>query len=217
MGISNVASNFRPGICTSTTRPTTPFEGQVIYETDTNQTLVYDGAAWVMVHDLDTPPGMVLVKTQTIGTTVSSVTVSSAFSADYDVYKIVISGGAASTTTRLDLTLGSTTSGYYTAGTFRQFAGTSTTLLYVDDENVAYWYAGETNTNSHSFDVTLINPYLSKVTSFEGYLFPARTDGYLGSVGGFLNNTTSYTAFTITPASGTLTGGTIRVYGYRNS
>jgi hypothetical protein len=37
------------------------------------------------------------------------------------------------------------------------------------------------------------------------------------NTGGFLNNTTSYTAFTFTPSSGTLTGGTIRVYGYRNS
>jgi len=33
---------------------------------------------------------------------------------------------------------------------------------------------------------------------------------------GYVNNTTQYTAFTISPSSGTLTGGTIRVYGYRN-
>jgi hypothetical protein len=31
---------------------------------------------------------------------------------------------------------------------------------------------------------------------------------------GYLDNTTSYTDFTLTPSSGTLTGGTIRVYGY---
>lgn len=35
-------------VCTSTTRPTaTVFEGQVIYETDTDKLLVYSGAAWV--------------------------------------------------------------------------------------------------------------------------------------------------------------------------
>ncbi len=33
-------------ICTSTTRPASPFEGQRIYETDTNKEWVYDGAAW---------------------------------------------------------------------------------------------------------------------------------------------------------------------------
>jgi hypothetical protein len=46
MGISNVASNLRPGICTSSTRPTTPYEGQVIYETDTDKVMVYDGSVW---------------------------------------------------------------------------------------------------------------------------------------------------------------------------
>lgn len=33
-------------VCTSTTRPATPFEGQRIYETDTNRELLYDGSAW---------------------------------------------------------------------------------------------------------------------------------------------------------------------------
>jgi hypothetical protein len=36
-------------ICTSGTRPGTPVEGQHIYETDTNQTLKYDGSGWVQV------------------------------------------------------------------------------------------------------------------------------------------------------------------------
>jgi hypothetical protein len=31
-----------------------------------------------------------------------------------------------------------------------------------------------------------------------------------------LNDTTSYTSFELSPSSGTLTGGTIYVYGYRN-
>lgn len=35
-----------PYICTSATRPGSPFEGQLIYETDTNKYLSYDGAAW---------------------------------------------------------------------------------------------------------------------------------------------------------------------------
>ena len=33
-------------ICTSSTRPASPFEGQVIYETDTGLTRYYDGTAW---------------------------------------------------------------------------------------------------------------------------------------------------------------------------
>ena len=41
---SNLA---RPGVCTSTTRPASPFEGQAIYETDTDKTFIWNGATWV--------------------------------------------------------------------------------------------------------------------------------------------------------------------------
>jgi hypothetical protein len=34
-------------VCASTTRPVTPFEGQQIYETDTNRSWTYNGAAFV--------------------------------------------------------------------------------------------------------------------------------------------------------------------------
>jgi hypothetical protein len=49
MGLSNYLPSSRlikPGVCTSTTRPASPFEGQVIYETDTDKMLVYNGSAW---------------------------------------------------------------------------------------------------------------------------------------------------------------------------
>jgi hypothetical protein len=36
-------------VCSSTTRPATPFDGQTIYETDTNKFLSYDGASWIAV------------------------------------------------------------------------------------------------------------------------------------------------------------------------
>lgn len=73
-------------ICTSSTRPGSPVEGQGIFETDTNRVLFYDNSAWVMVADTDQPPGLQLVKTQTVGTGVSSVVVTDAFSADFDNY-----------------------------------------------------------------------------------------------------------------------------------
>ena len=41
---SNLA---RPGVCTSTTRPASPYEGQAIYETDTDKTFIWNGATWV--------------------------------------------------------------------------------------------------------------------------------------------------------------------------
>ena len=38
----------KPGVCTSSTRPASPYEGQVIYETDTDRVLVWNANAWVM-------------------------------------------------------------------------------------------------------------------------------------------------------------------------
>jgi hypothetical protein len=67
VGLSNYLPSSRisqSGVCTSTTRPASPFEGQVIYETDTNRVLVWDNSAWVMVLDTDQPPGLQLIKTQ---------------------------------------------------------------------------------------------------------------------------------------------------------
>lgn len=102
MGISNIASNLRPGICTSTTRPTTPYEGQVIYETDTNRVLVWDNAAWVDPSTGETGRSGLVVMTPTSvsgsgvslsGSTVSVSTASSAtingvFTSDFDFYQI---------------------------------------------------------------------------------------------------------------------------------
>jgi hypothetical protein len=36
----------RPGVCTSLARPASPYEGQAIYETDTDKIFVWRGAAW---------------------------------------------------------------------------------------------------------------------------------------------------------------------------
>jgi hypothetical protein len=49
MGLSNqipASRLIQPGVCTSATRPDSPFEGQVIYETDTDKVLVWNGSAW---------------------------------------------------------------------------------------------------------------------------------------------------------------------------
>ena len=40
-------SIIKPGVCTSTTRPASPYEGQAIYETDTDLAKIWNGSAWV--------------------------------------------------------------------------------------------------------------------------------------------------------------------------
>jgi hypothetical protein len=50
MGISQqigASSMIKWGVCTSSTRPASPYAGQHIYETDTNLQFVWNGSAWV--------------------------------------------------------------------------------------------------------------------------------------------------------------------------
>ena len=46
MAINSLSTGWRPGVCTSSTRPTAPYEGQIIYETDTGQMSVWSGSVW---------------------------------------------------------------------------------------------------------------------------------------------------------------------------
>jgi len=210
--VLGASSVIKPGVCTSTTRPTVPYVGQLIFETDTNRLVVWNGSSWVYLVDSDSPPGLELVKTQTIGTTVSSVPVTGAFSSDFDSYKIIINGGAASTSIDLWMTLGATATGYYSSLFYTIYNNTPAA---VGSSNAVRWpYVGAATTSSIHLSMDIHSPFLSEQTSFAAML---ASDGYAGSSSGYLANTTSYTDFTITPSTGTLTGGTIRVYGYRKS
>ena len=42
-------SLIKPGVCTTATRPASPYTGQAIYDTTLSQVLVYNGTAWVVV------------------------------------------------------------------------------------------------------------------------------------------------------------------------
>ena len=46
MGISQGVGSLQTGVCTSTTRPASPYVGQMIYETDTGAILVWKGSSW---------------------------------------------------------------------------------------------------------------------------------------------------------------------------
>lgn len=49
MGLSSqlaASAISRPGVCTSTTKPASPYEGQVIYTTDLDTLEIWNGTAW---------------------------------------------------------------------------------------------------------------------------------------------------------------------------
>ena len=210
--VLGASSVIKPGVCTSTTRPSVPYEGQLIYETDTDRIAAWNGSTWVYTHS----SGLVLISSTTIGSAVSSVTVTGAFSATYDNYRIIISGGVGSATTGIDMQLGSTTTGYYKGSFLNTY--TSATVSSDQQANAANWGAvGLTTANTLNGDITLFGPNLAKNTIFHSAAVYSHTTGRFWSSGGYLADTTQYTAFTVSTAGQTMTGGTIRVYGYANS
>lgn len=157
--------------------------------------------------------GLWLVKTQTIGTGVSSVTVTGAFSANYDNYLITYTGGTSSTSTFIKMTLGSTVANYYYAVNGHTYANATANS---GSANVAFFFGGWVDTTGSFANVNVVRPFASERTGFFMNTAVFSTTGFIYHGGGYLNDTTSYTAFTFTPNAGTLTGGTIRIYGYRN-
>jgi hypothetical protein len=160
--------------------------------------------------------GLWLVKSQAVGTGVSSVTVTGAFSADYDNYKVIFSGGVNSAQGDLGLTLGSTSSGYTHNVITTTWSNTPSSILAGTLNGSSWSRAGVAEPDSNYLNLDIINPFLARRTIAWGSFVGSDSTRVGGSFSGFLADTTSYTAFTITPATGTMTGGTIRVYGYRN-
>jgi hypothetical protein len=159
---------------------------------------------------------LTLIKTQTIGTTVSSVTVTDAFSSTYDAYKIILTGGVASQTNQLSLRLGSTTTNYSLFQVYGAY--NSATVSGSNYDNLDRWGGtGAGSTTSLMMDVNLLGPNLAKNTHYYSLASTAVAQGNAFMSMGYLADTTQYTAFTILTSAGTMTGGTIRVYGYQNS
>jgi hypothetical protein len=197
-----------------------PQEGNMSFLKDTNSTEYYSGSAWVAVAGAAAAPGLTLVKTQTIGSAVSTVTVTNAFSATYDNYLILISGGTTSATAGVgfSMQLGSTTTGYYVAG-FYNYANSAT--ITGDSYNNTSSFVGVCNgtTTSTSAVITLTGPNLAKPTAAQYQSQRTETsDSIAARYMAFESSSTQHTDFTLSVTnSATATGGTIKVYGYANS
>jgi hypothetical protein len=158
--------------------------------------------------------GMVLVKTQTIGSAVSSVTVTNAFSATYDNYKIIVSGGVGSLSNEvLRLQLGSITTGYYGGLIYTGYTGSTVSGL--SQNNAANLsYVGTVNTFSLNAQIEVNAPFLTEQKMISATFYDGNNHG---RTQGLCDGLTSVSAFTLIVSTGTITGGTIAVYGYGKS
>jgi hypothetical protein len=155
--------------------------------------------------------GLQLVKSQAIGSGVASVTVTAAFSAKYDQYRIVINGGTNSAQNYGRLILGASNTQYYYGGPGWSYTGGGSGVNGNNDSSWnTVWYAP--SANFLDCNIELKNPFLAQFTGINFSFTNTSIGGFIGA--GEHKVATSYTAFTLAPLSGTLTGGTIYVYGY---
>ena len=158
--------------------------------------------------------GLWLVKTQTIGTAVSSVTVTGAFSTDYDAYQIVVTGGTFNTTLVWGVFQFSSahTTGYYGAAQFIDTAGAATAQGTSNLGRLLVTRSSTTTAGVSSWVVNVANPMNAVRKSIWGQC----SGGNMVTHGGYYDSTSTFSQFVLSPSAGTLTGGTIRVYGIRN-
>jgi hypothetical protein len=223
MTISATTQGLKPGVCTSSNRPANPFDGMVIYETDTDKIAVYDSSAWVYKTGTTAPtaPGLVLVATAT-ATAVQTLSINDCFSSAYAAYEIEIIntdsvGANVGFTARLRVGGTDTTTQYVSQAIY----GYSTTIgtnnnFFGSDE----WYVSELDpTNKGYFTkMTLHNPNVATKTT--GRVLSNYSNSSVGlvilSIALVQDSTTQFTGITFITAGTSFTG-TIRVYGYANS
>jgi len=158
--------------------------------------------------------GLWLVKSQAVSNGVSSVIVSSAFSADYDQYLITYSGGNITSAGAISLKLGASVTGYFGVLIFTNTT-TPVATAAADNNAGSFSFVGgaEANQNAH-VSVNLFNPFQSVYTKLRNGSY--QNSNNYGMYNGEHRVATSYTDFTLSIGAGTFTGGTIRVYGFRN-
>jgi hypothetical protein len=175
--------------------------GEVLTASDTNTYLANSG--------------LVYVTSATVGSGVTSVTVSNCFSSTYSDYQINLNGIVSSTGTQLRLTLGSANTSYYSTQYYDLVGGGATGSAYVN--NGAFWRFMEINVNVGENACSLIvnGPNTTNARkNFYGNYVGANFGGWAA---GQLVSSTQFTSFTITPATGTITGGTLTIFGFRKA
>jgi hypothetical protein len=157
--------------------------------------------------------GLWLVKSQAVGAGVASISVTGAFSADYDNYRIIYSGGTASATTDLSLTLGGSATAYFGAMQFQSTTSGTVSAAGTNNGTGFPWLGGSAGAQAVHASFELFNPFLPMYTKIRHATYQ-NGDNY-GSMNGEHRVATGYTSFAITVGTGTITGGTISVYGFK--
>lgn len=188
---------------------------------------VYDGSQWVDIAQSTTDlssyqtkanTGLHLIKTQTITSSVASVTVTGAFSATYDAYLLVLSNIGANASMNLTLQMGTNNANYYWSETSgAAYSTPSGNVVFSNGNNTTSYTTGIIAASgvSSGGTINVINPFIATTTMMTSFGADVRTTGTgPRNASGYHNSNTSFSSFTINATGGSLTAGNISVYGY---
>ena len=169
--------------------------------------------------------GMVYINSWTVGSGVTSVTMTNAFPSGYNAFRILWVGGTMTSSTadsQIAAQVGN-------SGTWLATAYYSTLLYVLRASNTTPRAAGNENatllnwvgggyTDGAFADMTLIDVNQSLKTHFYGQGYAQWGDAGQGAVSGFINNQTAYADLKlIVTGTGTMSGGKVYSYGYRTA
>ena len=228
MGITQqigASSIIKPGVIDNTAaRPASPYEGQVIFQKDMDQLLVWNGTAWVIPNSPAQNPGgleLVTVQSFTSASSASPVDVSNCFTSTYDNYRVLLTyTGTASEFMSFQFrnSGGVVNSSFYRSQVTRSYGTTvDATSVYNSSAFGNFGYSYGTNSNYSTTSCDIVSPNLNTPTAATMNFYCDNAGSSVNFVmnGGFMYAVSGVmTGFRIFPTSGNITG-SVSVYGYR--
>jgi hypothetical protein len=222
--VIGASSVIKPGVVTSSTRPSAPFVGQLIYETDTARLVAYNGSAWITQNGGLVPiiPTSVSVGggTATVGTNgqvtftsaTTSLSLNGVFSSAYDNYRIVYRATYASASSlgaRLRIGTTDTATNYIFASVFTN-TGTASAL---STTTTSFGLAISSMT-TRNVVADIVSPFIATSTGFIGIGREQNAGANYGiiSYGHAQIDSTSFDGITL--LNDQAQTGTVSIYGY---
>lgn len=209
----------KPGvIANAAARPASPYDGQVVYQQDTDQAYVWNGSAWVLLSTgTANPPGLEYISTTSF-TAASTMQFTSAFTSAYRNYRCILEMTASSSTNFYIRFLVGTTvqiGNILCTNSYNQLSAASIVKNTRSDQYGLIGACFPTYTSNYLIDWQ--NPQVADYTSYyaNGVGGRSNTDSDFNQT--FARNivTTQIDGFEITTASAATMTGSMRLYGYK--
>lgn len=181
--VLGASSVIKPGVCTSTTRPSVPYEGQLIYETDTDLILAYNGSSWVAIKYNN------LQQVNSYNITAAATQTYTGLS-NYDTITILMQNQSFAQESYITIRINGNSGSNYRFGGVYTTSNNSTTPIYIQNTGVFIDSKGssfqKSGVNYDTWSATHSNWAMLKFTNCRstGFTYFESISGYRGFFGG---------------------------------